>query len=276
MWPVARVRCQTRVRNGRLHPIHRGVYAVGHASLHARRPLPRRGQGVRAGRGAEPPLGGGALGVHALGGALPRGDRAWALRPARIRACASTARDPRPRRHHPPPRHPCHPPARTLLDLAAHLDHRALRAATRRAQSLYRVNVRQLAAALARHRGSRGAARLAQHHRHRPRAHPQRARGRRARPHPARRPRPSRRQRGATTSTAGAPCPTSAGPSSASSSRPTAQTWHDNQLAREDDAERQALLEAHGERVLRVTWAQAIARPTRHARPAPCGGRALH
>jgi very-short-patch-repair endonuclease len=37
--------------------------------------------------------------------------------------------------------------------------------------------------------------------------------------------------------------------------------WHDNQLAREDDAERQALLEAHGERVLRVTWDQAIARP---------------
>jgi hypothetical protein len=37
--------------------------------------------------------------------------------------------------------------------------------------------------------------------------------------------------------------------------------WHDNQLAREDDAERQALLEAHGERVLRVTWSQAITRP---------------
>jgi very-short-patch-repair endonuclease len=33
----------------------------------------------------------------------------------------------------------------------------------------------------------------------------------------------------------------------------------DNRLAREDDAERQALLEAHGERVLRVTWSQAIA-----------------
>jgi very-short-patch-repair endonuclease len=31
--------------------------------------------------------------------------------------------------------------------------------------------------------------------------------------------------------------------------------------AREDDAERQALLEAHGERILRVTWAQAVARP---------------
>jgi hypothetical protein len=37
--------------------------------------------------------------------------------------------------------------------------------------------------------------------------------------------------------------------------------WHDNRLARADDAERQALLEAHDERVLRVTWNQAIARP---------------
>jgi Protein of unknown function (DUF559) len=36
--------------------------------------------------------------------------------------------------------------------------------------------------------------------------------------------------------------------------------WHDDRLAREDDAERQALLEAHGERVLRVTWTQAITR----------------
>jgi very-short-patch-repair endonuclease len=36
--------------------------------------------------------------------------------------------------------------------------------------------------------------------------------------------------------------------------------WHDNPTAREDDAERQALLEAHGERVIRVTWEQAVAR----------------
>jgi very-short-patch-repair endonuclease len=36
--------------------------------------------------------------------------------------------------------------------------------------------------------------------------------------------------------------------------------WHDDRLAREDDAERQALLEASGERVVRVTWAQAIGR----------------
>jgi very-short-patch-repair endonuclease len=37
--------------------------------------------------------------------------------------------------------------------------------------------------------------------------------------------------------------------------------YHDNALAKEDDAERQALLEAAGERVIRVTWEQAIAKP---------------
>ena len=36
--------------------------------------------------------------------------------------------------------------------------------------------------------------------------------------------------------------------------------WHDNPQARHDDEERQALLEARGERVLRVTWEQATAR----------------
>jgi len=35
--------------------------------------------------------------------------------------------------------------------------------------------------------------------------------------------------------------------------------WHDNRLAREADAERQAFLEAHGERVIRATWEQAVA-----------------
>lgn len=36
--------------------------------------------------------------------------------------------------------------------------------------------------------------------------------------------------------------------------------FHDNRTARQDDAERQALLEASGERVLRVTWEQVVAR----------------
>lgn len=37
--------------------------------------------------------------------------------------------------------------------------------------------------------------------------------------------------------------------------------WHENKFAQEDDADRQARLEAAGERVLRVTWKQAIGRP---------------
>lgn len=36
--------------------------------------------------------------------------------------------------------------------------------------------------------------------------------------------------------------------------------WHDGALAQADDAERQAILEAHGERVVRVRWDQAITR----------------
>ena len=36
--------------------------------------------------------------------------------------------------------------------------------------------------------------------------------------------------------------------------------WHDHALARTDDAERQAFLEAHGERLVRVSWHQAISR----------------
>ena len=42
--------------------------------------------------------------------------------------------------------------------------------------------------------------------------------------------------------------------------------WHDDQLAREDDAERQALLEAAGERVLRVRWEQAVCRQSQTLR----------
>ena len=36
--------------------------------------------------------------------------------------------------------------------------------------------------------------------------------------------------------------------------------WHGDALARADDAERQALLEAHGETVLRARWDQATLR----------------
>ena len=151
-------------------------------------------------------------------------------------------------------------PARTLLDLAATLDPKPLRAATRRAQSLHRVNVRQLAETLARHRRRRGAAKLAEiiatgpaptkseledvvldlilrgGHVHPDVNVPYYVEGRRT-------------------------IPDFRWPEQRLVLEADSATWHDNPLAREDDAERQALLEAHGERVLRVTWAQAIARP---------------
>jgi very-short-patch-repair endonuclease len=48
--------------------------------------------------------------------------------------------------------------------------------------------------------------------------------------------------------------------------------WHDDPLARQEDAERQALLEAHGIRVLRVNWRQAVRGPAQvRARLASAG-----
>ena len=38
--------------------------------------------------------------------------------------------------------------------------------------------------------------------------------------------------------------------------------WHDHPIARDDDATRQAILEAHGERVIRITWKQPVTSPT--------------
>jgi very-short-patch-repair endonuclease len=42
--------------------------------------------------------------------------------------------------------------------------------------------------------------------------------------------------------------------------------WHDHRLAREDDAERRAFLETHGEHVLRVTWDQAVTKQSQSHR----------
>ncbi|MFP5362069.1 MAG: endonuclease domain-containing protein [Thermoleophilia bacterium] len=37
--------------------------------------------------------------------------------------------------------------------------------------------------------------------------------------------------------------------------------WHDDPLTQQDDAARQAILEAHGHRVLRITWLQVVSHP---------------
>lgn len=48
--------------------------------------------------------------------------------------------------------------------------------------------------------------------------------------------------------------------------------WHEHKLAREDDADRQAFLESHGEHVIRVTWDQAVTkRPQTQQRLAAAG-----
>jgi len=48
--------------------------------------------------------------------------------------------------------------------------------------------------------------------------------------------------------------------------------WHEHKLARENDAERRSILEAHGERVVRVTWDQAIVRPRQTLAPLRAAG----
>jgi predicted transcriptional regulator of viral defense system len=158
---LSRNAVMNRVRNGRLHPVHRGVYAVGHADL------PLEGRFLAAVKACRT----GVLShfsAAALWGFIPWEERypevtvVGASRPVQsaIRVHRTTRLDVDDRaRHH---GIPLTSPARTLLDLAATLDHRPLRAATRRAQSLHRVNVRQLADALARHGRRRGTARLAQ------------------------------------------------------------------------------------------------------------------
>jgi hypothetical protein len=39
------------------------------------------------------------------------------------------------------------------------------------------------------------------------------------------------------------------------------RAWHEHKLVREHDADKQAILEAHGYRVLRITWEQTLRRP---------------
>jgi predicted transcriptional regulator of viral defense system len=132
----------SRVRNGRLHLIHRGVYAVGHANL----PLEGRflaavkagGEGAALshfaaaahwrmvgwdGRRIEITVRSRGTRIHAG----IRAHRTQMLRPIDLRRYRGI---------------PVTAPARTLLDLASILDHRPLRRAVRRAQSLRLVNLR--------------------------------------------------------------------------------------------------------------------------------------
>jgi very-short-patch-repair endonuclease len=250
-----------RVRNGRLHRMHHGVYAVGHPNP------PLEGRFLASVKAC----GDGASLSHFSAAAL-WGFVDWDGRHPEVLVVGSASRvHPGLRVHRTQgldirdvTRHetiPVTSPTRTLLDLASLLDYKPLRRAVRQAQSLRRVNLVQVAEVLGRtgrRRGVRALRRIIATGPaptrseledvvldlivHGGLAHPEVNRplqiaGRRV-------------------------IPDFRWPEQRLVVEADGAAWHDNRLARADDAERQALLEAHGERVLRVTWNQAIARPS--------------
>jgi hypothetical protein len=249
-----------RVRRGRLHAIHRGVYAVGHPHL------PLHGRFLAATQACGPRGVLSHFSAAALWEIVPWEDR----HPEVTVASAGTRVRPGLRVHRSSmlavpdiTRHlgiPVTSPARTLVDLAAVLDERRLRRAVRQAEALCRVNVRQVADALGRAGHRHGSAKLAAIIATGPAA-----------------------TRSALEDVvldlilgAGIDRPDVNVPLVLGERRvipdfrwprqrlvleADGAAWHDGAVAREDDVERQALLERYGERVVRVTWQQATGAP---------------
>ena len=152
-----------RVRNGRLHQLHRGVYAVGHVNLSL------EGRLLAAVKACGPSAVLSHYSAAALWGFIEWDDRF----PEVTVLGTSTRYAPRGPRVHRTSlldrtdifRHrgiAMTSPAWTLLDLASTLDYRRLRRATRQAQSLSRVSMRQLVDILGRLGARRGSRKLAQ------------------------------------------------------------------------------------------------------------------
>ncbi len=249
-----------RVRNGRLHRRYRGVYSVGHEAL---TPAARFLAAVLAcGDGAV--LSHHAAAIHL--GLLRAEDRNPDVTvPASRPRVVHGVRVHRARRldRRDVIRHGglwVTSPARTILDLAASAPPRALRRMARQAQVEHRVNVRQLLELLARANGHRGVANLR-------------------------------------AAIADGPTPTRSELEdivldlidSVTSERPEinarlqldgetiepdflwrarklvieadSRRFHDAAIVQADDARKQAMLEADGHRVLRITYEQAVGRP---------------
>jgi hypothetical protein len=249
-----------RVAGGRLHRKHRAVYAVGHSSVAL------QGRFLAAVKAC----GRGAVLSHLAAAVL------WGLLEWDHRDVDVTVRRSGTRMHAGIRAHrtaeldrgdwtrvqgiPVTSPARTLLDCAAVLDDRSLRRAVREAQARGLVTTAELVQILGRLRPRRGSRKLARIVATGPAptrsvledtvldlllrggfAHPDvnmplLLEGRRV-------------------------VPDFRWPEQRLVVEADGAAWHDHKLAREDDAERQALLEAHGDRVVRVTWDQAVARP---------------
>jgi hypothetical protein len=246
-----------RLAAGRLHRVHRGVYAVGHLGLTP------EGRWLAAVKACGP-----AVLSHAslamLFALIPVEDRVPEVTVVHGRRRAPEGvRVHRTRSLHPEDvwRHrgiPTTSPERLLLDLAARLEDGPLRTMMSRAQSMRLTNLRRLARQLDRAAGRPGRARYARVLASRPPATrtqledrvfdlvvaggfarpdvnvPLRIDGRRV-------------------------IPDLRWPEQHLIVEADSAQWHDTPQARADDAERQALLEAHGERVIRVTWTQATA-----------------
>lgn len=248
-----------RVRRGQLHPLYRGVYAVGHDALTPVASFAAAVLACGAGAVLSDYAAAAHLGMRRAGDRFPEVTvpRAGGRRIDGIRV----------HRRQLDPRDVCTRdgirvtrPARTILDVAATMPPAALRRMVRQAQAERIVTMRQLLDVLARHRGHRGAAKLraviadgptptrseledhvlalvVQAGIERPEINPRlEIDGRRVEPDLL------WRRRRLIVECDG-------------------RQWHSDPLSQADDEARQALLEAHGYRVLRVTWQQAMTHP---------------
>ncbi len=251
-----------RVRDGRLHPLYKRVFAVGHLNL------PQQARILAAVKACGPAA---YASRHAAGELAARIVELRDRRPDVLVLGATTRRHDGIRVHRTSRLGsrditriqgiPATTPARTLVDLAADLSYAELRRATREAQAQRLVALPQLVETLNRLRPCRGAANLARI--------------------VATGPAPTRSDLedvvldlilsgGLKHPDVNVPIvvgarrvvPDFRWPEQRLVLEADGARWHDGDLAREDDAERQALLEAAGERVLRIRWQQAVCRRT--------------
>ena len=248
-----------RVRDGRLHRLHRGVYAVGHRGLTLRGRFRAAvlacgdtavlshfaaaafwGFSIWEERRIDVTVTGGARDIDGI-----RAHRSRALQrdDVQVRDAIRVTT-----------------PARTLLDLAAVLPEQALRALVRRAQAQHVVSIRQILELIARSNGHHGAAKL--------------------RAVTADGPAPTRSELEDLLldllDRAAIPRPEINAPLRLGTEtiipdclwreqrvaiEADSVTWHAHKLTREHDAHKQARLEAAGYRVLRITWQQISRTP---------------
>jgi very-short-patch-repair endonuclease/predicted transcriptional regulator of viral defense system len=243
-----------RVGAGRLHPLYRGVYAVGHTNLRL------EGHLLAAVKACGPAAVVSHYSAAALYGLVKWDDRypevtaprAAAHRGIRAHRSALQREDLWARKGI-----PATTPARTLVDLSSLLPYDPLRRAAREAQAQKLVTIAEIVKALDRAGRKRGTANLARII--------------------ATGPAPTRSELEDAVLdlilAGGLQSPQVNQPITIQGQRVTPDfrwptqrlvleadgaRWHDHKLASEDDRERQAILEAAGERVVRVTWDQAI------------------